>query len=236
LKKYCRMSEKIPSSLPVRPEEANGNATTPIILLIDDDHDMHDLCRHYMIAAGYHLLSAFNGASGMDFLRTRHVDLVLLDCMLPDSDGYTLFQQILTTPALAARDLPVIMLTVIRENLTRRQELLDQGLTMYLEKPFGAPELIKVIDNVLATHARHALEHESLAVKEENHRTPPNLPLREARQKWLHQFERQYLIDLLKTYNGNISRVARRAGVHRMTIYRMLKHYDIAIASRRSEV
>ena len=62
------------------------------------------------------------------------------------------------------------------------------------------------------------------------------MPLREARQKWLHHFERQYLVDLLKTYNGNISRVARRAGVHRMTIYRMLKHYDIPITQRRPEV
>ncbi|MGH7495753.1 MAG: response regulator [bacterium] len=229
------MSEKTPSALPVRREEANGSATTPVILLIDDDQNLHDLCRHYMIAAGYHLLSAFDGTTGLDFLRTHRVDLVLLDYMLPDSDGYKLFQEIQTAPELAARDLPVIMLTVMRENLSRRQELLEQGLAMYLEKPFGAPELIKVIDNVLATHARHTLDHENPPAKEENHKSPLNLPLREARQKWLHQFERQYLVDLLKTYNGNISRVARRAGVHRMTIYRMLKHYGIAIASRRSE-
>ena len=229
------MSEKTPSASPVRREEANGSATTPVILLIDDDQNLHDLCRHYMIAAGYHLLSAFDGTTGLDLLRTNRVDLVLLDYMLPDSDGYTLFQTILTTPELASRDLPVIMLTVMRENVSRRQELLEHGLSMYLEKPFGAPELVKVIDNVLATHARHALEHEALPAREENSKSPLNLPLREARQKWLHQFERQYLVELLKTYNGNISRVARRAGVHRMTIYRMLKHYDIAIASRRTE-
>ncbi|MEK7728699.1 MAG: sigma-54 dependent transcriptional regulator, partial [candidate division KSB1 bacterium] len=59
--------------------------------------------------------------------------------------------------------------------------------------------------------------------------------LREARQKWVEQFERKYLIDLLNQYNGNISRVARRAGVHRMTIYRMLKNYDITITPRRAE-
>jgi DNA-binding NtrC family response regulator len=233
------MSEKTPSALPIRGEEANGNATTPVILLVDDDQNLHDLCRHYMSAAGYHLLSAGNGATGLEYLRTQHVDLVLLDYVLPDGDGYALFQKILMEPELAARDLPVIMLTVVHESSTRRQEMLEQGLAMYLEKPFGAPELIKVIDNLLATRTRHAADHElapqNSTPKEENHKTPPNLPLREARQKWLHQFERQYLVDLLKIYNGNISRVARRAGVHRMTIYRMLKHYNIPIASRRSE-
>jgi len=53
------------------------------------------------------------------------------------------------------------------------------------------------------------------------------LPLREARRHWLEKFERKYLIDLIHLYNGNISEVARKAGVNRMTIYRMLKKYKI---------
>ncbi len=231
------MTETTPPAWPAQPEASPENPTAKTILLIDDDQNLQDLCRHYMVAAGYHLLSAFDGATGLEYLRTHHVDLVLLDFMLPDGDGYALYQALLTRPDLAAvRDLPVIMLTVRRENLSRRLELLDMGLAMYLEKPFGAPELIKVIDNVLAAYARHTNGHEpapqNAATKAENHKQPSSLPLREARQKWLDQFERQYLVDLLKMYNGNISRVARRAGVHRMTIYRMLKHYDIPISSR----
>ena len=53
------------------------------------------------------------------------------------------------------------------------------------------------------------------------------LPLREARQRWLEKFERKYLLDLIQLHNGNISEVARKAGVNRMTIYRMLKKYKI---------
>ncbi len=233
------MSETIPPAPPLRLEATNGATARTTILLIDDDQSLHELCRHYMTAAGYRLLSAFDSGTGLEYLRTQHVDLVLLDYVLPDGDGYALYREMLTQPDLAAvRDLPVIMLTVMRENLSRRQELLELGLAMYLEKPFGAPELIKVIDNLLAAPVRHAGQDATLPaakLQDENHKTPAGLPLREARQKWLHQFERQYLVDLLKMYNGNISRVARRAGVHRMTIYRMLKHYEIPIASRRAE-
>ena len=61
-----------------------------------------------------------------------------------------------------------------------------------------------------------------------------SLPLKQARQQWVEKFERKYLINLLNRYNGNISKVARKAEVHRMTIYRMLKNYDISIAPRRA--
>ena len=59
--------------------------------------------------------------------------------------------------------------------------------------------------------------------------TPADLTLREARQHWMESFEKKYLIELINKYNGNISRVARKAGVHRMTIYRMLKQYNITL-------
>ncbi|RMD93710.1 MAG: sigma-54-dependent Fis family transcriptional regulator, partial [Calditrichaeota bacterium] len=53
--------------------------------------------------------------------------------------------------------------------------------------------------------------------------------LREAREKWLEKFEKKYLMDLLQTCQGNISQVARKAGVNRMTIYRMMKKYQISL-------
>jgi len=56
----------------------------------------------------------------------------------------------------------------------------------------------------------------------------PDLPLKEARKKWMEKFERNYLIELLNRCNGNISEVARVAQSNRMTVYRMIKNYHIS--------
>lgn len=56
----------------------------------------------------------------------------------------------------------------------------------------------------------------------------PDLPLKDARKKWMEKFERNYLIELLNRCNGNISEVARVAQSNRMTVYRMIKNYHIS--------
>ena len=116
--------------------------------------------------------------------------------------------------------------------------------------PGNIRELESVIENVVYMTKKSKIElndlpdsiHRQMAVHENletesgrSRSSTSNLPLREARQQWIEKFEREYLIDLLNRYNGNISRVAREAGVHRMTIYRMLKNYDITIAPRRAQ-
>lgn len=62
---------------------------------------------------------------------------------------------------------------------------------------------------------------------ENNHLLKNNLPLKEARRKWISQFEKEYLQTLLLKCNGNISKVAKYARVNRMTIYRLLSIYNI---------
>lgn len=129
---------------------------TPTILLIDDDHDMHALCRHYLEKAGYRFVSAFEGAQGLEIVRRDVIDLILLDLMLPDKDGCTIYQELVTHPEFKhVRRVPVIALTAVADYQSRKQELLDAGVSMYLEKPFGSRELLKVIENVLlATQLR----------------------------------------------------------------------------------
>ncbi len=120
------------------------------ILLIDDDHDMHELCRHYLEKAGYQFISAHDGAQGLEIVRRGAIDLILLDLMLPDRDGFTIYQELLSHPDFKhVRRVPVIALTASADFNARKQELLDAGVCMYLEKPFGSHELLKVIENVL---------------------------------------------------------------------------------------
>ncbi|MDZ7359391.1 MAG: sigma-54 dependent transcriptional regulator [candidate division KSB1 bacterium] len=121
------------------------------VLLIDDDPNMHDLCRHYIEKAGYEFLAAFNGAQGLEMVRRGTADLVLLDFMMPEQDGYSVFKDFMTRDEYRhVRHVPVVMLTAYNDQ-ERKRAMIEMGLKMYLVKPFGGQELIKVIENVCAT-------------------------------------------------------------------------------------
>jgi DNA-binding NtrC family response regulator len=121
------------------------------VLLIDDDINMHDLCRHYLEKAGYELLSAHSGMQGLELIRQGTVDLVLLDFMMPDRDGYAVFKEVTTSDDYRhVRNVPVVMLTAFSEH-NKKHDLMEMGLKMHLDKPFGGQELINIIENVFVT-------------------------------------------------------------------------------------
>ncbi|MCG3120059.1 MAG: Regulatory protein AtoC [bacterium] len=151
----------------------NNHATTAVkpkrrVLLIDDDPNMHDLCRHYIEKAGYDFLSAFNGANGLDLMRQNAADLVLLDFMMPDQDGFAVFKEFMTRDEYHhVRHIPVVMLTAYNDH-DRKRALIEMGLKMYIVKPFGGQELIKVIENVLfANQAQQKLREQVEQANEE---------------------------------------------------------------------
>jgi len=122
------------------------------VLLIDDDPNMHELCRHYIEKAGYEFLSAYNGNQGLQLARQGVADLILLDFMMPDKDGFAVFQEFMTQEEYRpVRQVPVVMLTAYNDH-DRKRALIEMGLKMYIVKPFGGQELIKVIDNILVTN------------------------------------------------------------------------------------
>jgi len=122
------------------------------VLLIDDDPNMHDLCRHYIEKAGYEFLSAYDGTQGLELARQGAADLVLLDFMMPDKDGYAVFKEFMTSDKYRhVRHTPVVMLTAYNDH-DRKRALIDMGLKMYIVKPFGGQELIKVIENVFVSN------------------------------------------------------------------------------------
>jgi DNA-binding NtrC family response regulator len=139
------------------------------VLLIDDDINMHEFCRHYLEKAGYELLSAQTGRHGLELIGQGLADLVLLDFMMPDKDGYTIFKELATGDDYRhVRHIPVVMLTAYADQ-NRKHDLLDMGLKMYLVKPFGGQELIKVIENVSVTSEAQDRQRQQLEqTNEEN--------------------------------------------------------------------
>ncbi len=123
------------------------------ILLIDDDRVMHDLTRAHLKNSGYQIFSAYDGVSGLQTLLQVRPDLVLLDYVMPLMDGEAVFGELTQNAAYReVRDTPVIMLTARDADEQLKAEMLERGVSAYLQKPFGLRELANVIENVYIIH------------------------------------------------------------------------------------
>ena len=113
------------------------------VLLIDDDARLSDLLRAFFERFDLELLSATHPREGLDLLEASAPDLVILDVMLPDMDGFEVCRRI-----RKASRVPIIMLTA-RGEVTDRIVGLELGADDYLPKPFEPRELVARIQNVL---------------------------------------------------------------------------------------
>lgn len=124
-----------------------GNSKT--ILLIDDDRDIHIICRKYMEDAGFFFQSALSGREGLEKLQKGNIDLVLLDYTMPNMNGLGVIQEYrVQNESMNLPFIPFIMLTVISAEMIDPSNLLTQGVEFILKKPFGYPELMNIIENI----------------------------------------------------------------------------------------
>ena len=109
------------------------------ILLIEDDADLFALLKYNLEKEGYVFAGSQTGKGAVDLCRRERPDLIILDIMLPDSDGLEICKSIRSHPELSA--LPVIFLTA-RATETDRIVGLELGANDYIVKPFFVRELI----------------------------------------------------------------------------------------------
>ena len=109
------------------------------ILLIEDDTDLFSLLKYNLEKEGFSLNGLQTGKGAIELCRQVRPDLILLDIMLPDSDGLDICKGIRKTPELAA--IPIIFLTA-RASETDRIVGLELGANDYVVKPFFVRELI----------------------------------------------------------------------------------------------
>jgi len=103
------------------------------ILVVDDNEDNRDMLARRLRRQGYEVLTAAGGRAALETLAARPLDLVLLDVMMPDLDGYAVLQQLKADPAL--RDIPVLMISALDE-LDSVVRCIQLGAEDYLGKPF----------------------------------------------------------------------------------------------------
>jgi len=116
------------------------------ILIIDDDPDIVRFVEHSLAMDGYDVRSATDARSGLDAALAHPPDLVLLDLMIPDVDGFEVLHRLKTSPTSA--NVSVVLLTA-RANVQDLVRGLDSGADDYMTKPFDIEELRARVGSVL---------------------------------------------------------------------------------------
>ncbi len=109
------------------------------ILVVDDDREVARLMRAYLEQAGYEVFVAYDGESAVHNLRLEKPDLLLLDLMLPDKDGWDITRLVRSDPTLA--NTPIIMLTA-RVDINDKIVGLEIGADDYVTKPYDPREVV----------------------------------------------------------------------------------------------
>jgi two-component system alkaline phosphatase synthesis response regulator PhoP len=118
----------------------------PRILVVDDDKQIVRLVQSYLERASYQVLTAYDGETALHTIRRERPDLVVLDLMLPNSDGWEVTRTVRSDPSLAS--LPIIMLTARVED-TDKIVGLELGADDYIAKPFNPHEVVARVRAVL---------------------------------------------------------------------------------------
>jgi DNA-binding response OmpR family regulator len=125
-----------------------NNTAVKKILCIEDEPEMIDLIRLILSRRGYEVYGAPGGEEGIKMTRELHPDLVLLDLMMPDMDGWEVYQQMKAEASM--RDIPVIVVTAKAQNIDKVLGLHIAKVDDYIAKPFGPQELMDSVDKVLS--------------------------------------------------------------------------------------
>ncbi|MBE6681960.1 MAG: response regulator transcription factor [Ruminococcaceae bacterium] len=113
------------------------------LLIVDDEERIRELISKYATFEGYEVVCAEDGMTATELLRVKDFDLVILDIMLPDVDGFTVCRQLRKT-----KKTPVIMLSARGEEYDRLHGF-EVGVDDYVVKPFSPKELMMRVSAIL---------------------------------------------------------------------------------------
>jgi len=118
------------------------------VLCIEDEPEMIDLIKLILERKGFDVVGAVGGAEGLEVIRREKPDLILLDLMMPEVDGWEVFRQIRADEQL--KPIPVIVVTAKAQSIDKVLGLHIAKVDDYVTKPFGPQELLNSVNKVLA--------------------------------------------------------------------------------------
>ena len=118
------------------------------ILIIEDEPEMIELIRLILGRRGFDVHGAPGGKEGLKMVREILPDLVLLDLMMPEMDGWEVYQQMKAD--VSTRNIPVIVVTARAQNIDKVLGLHIAKVDDYIAKPFGPQELMDSVEKVFS--------------------------------------------------------------------------------------
>ena len=123
-----------------------NDTDTKHILCIEDEPEMIDLIRLILGRRGFEVIGAAGGKEGLEKVRENPPDLILLDLMMPDMDGWEVYQQIKAEEK--TKNIPVIVVTAKAQSIDKVLGLHIAKVDDYIAKPFSPQELLASVDKV----------------------------------------------------------------------------------------
>jgi DNA-binding response OmpR family regulator len=120
------------------------------IMVVDDDPDTVTILARYLQREGFATLEALSGSQCLKLIEEHHVDVILLDLMMPGMDGFEVVRTLKNNPATA--EIPIIMVTA-RDDIESRAEGMRVGVSDFLAKPVFRKQLANRIKAQLDTLA-----------------------------------------------------------------------------------
>ncbi len=121
------------------------------ILVVDDEPDFASIVKANLEKEGFEVDVAYNGVEGLEKVEANPPDVIVLDVMMPEKDGYKMCKEVKADERFA--DIPVIMLTAVGDHVTSTRYSHADGMSMeaedYLPKPASAEEITASVKGLL---------------------------------------------------------------------------------------
>ena len=127
------------------------NAKLKCILCVEDEPEMIDLIRLILGRRGFEVKGAAGGVEGLKMIKQDPPDLVLLDLMMPDMDGWEVYQQMKADEK--TKHIPVIVVTAKAQSIDKVLGLHIAKVDDYITKPFSPQDLMNSVDKILKSKA-----------------------------------------------------------------------------------
>lgn len=125
------------------------DTSKPSILLVEDEENLHESLKMNLELQGYQLTSAFDGLQALKAVQNEYFDLIIMDVMIPEVDGFNVTQNI----RLTNTEVPILMLSA-KDSSADKVTGLKKGADDYLTKPFNLEELLLRVQKLIEKNKR----------------------------------------------------------------------------------